>query len=75
MDTDALVTRIKSEFNEPGHVPDAAAGRACMGNRPGRVREVVERLVAEQFLLDPERRARALRVWRLQRPRLPRSPA
>jgi hypothetical protein len=51
MDTDALVTRIKSEFNEsPGMCLTLRQGARLWGIAPEDCAKLVERLVAEQFL-------------------------
>ena len=51
MDTDALVTRIKSEFNEsPGMCLTLRQGARLWGIAPEECAKVVERLVAEEFL-------------------------
>ena len=51
MDTDALVTRIKSEFNEsPGMCLTLRQGARLWGIAPEECAKVVDRLVAEQFL-------------------------
>jgi len=51
MDTDALVVRIKSEFNEsPGMCLTLRQGARLWGIAPEECAKVVERLVAEEFL-------------------------
>lgn len=51
MDTDALVTRIKSEFNEsPGMCLTLRQGARLWGIAPEDCAKLVDRLVAEQFL-------------------------
>ena len=51
MDTDALVTRIKSEFNEsPGMCLMLRQGARLWGIAPEDCAKLVDRLVAEQFL-------------------------
>jgi hypothetical protein len=51
MDTDALVTRIRSEFNEsPGMCLTLRQGARLWGIGPEECAKVVDRLVAEQFL-------------------------
>jgi hypothetical protein len=51
MDTDALVTRIKSEFNEsPGMCLTLRQGARLWGIAPEECAKVVDRLVAEHFL-------------------------
>ena len=51
MDTDALVTRIKSEFNEsPGMCLTLRQGARLWGIAPEECAKVVDRLVAEDFL-------------------------
>ena len=51
MDTDALVTRIKSEFNEsPGMCLTLRQGARLWGIGPEECATVVDRLVAEKFL-------------------------
>ena len=51
MDTDALLTRIKSEFNEsPGMCLTLRQGARLWGIPPEECARVVERLVAEDFL-------------------------
>ena len=51
MDTDALVTRIKSEFNEsPGMCLTLRQGARLWGIAPEECAKVVDRLVAEEFL-------------------------
>ena len=51
MDTDALVVRIKSEFNEsPGMCLTLRQGARLWGIAPEECAKVVDRLVAEEFL-------------------------
>jgi hypothetical protein len=51
MDTDALVIRIKAEFNEsPGMCLTLRQGARLWGIAPEECVTVVERLVAEEFL-------------------------
>jgi hypothetical protein len=51
MDTDALVTRIKSEFNEsPGMCLTLRQGARLWGIAPEECAKVVDRLIQEQFL-------------------------
>jgi hypothetical protein len=51
MDTDALVTRIRSEFNEsPGMCLTLRQGARLWGIAPEECAKVVDRLVAERFL-------------------------
>jgi len=51
MDTDALVTRIRSEFNEsPGMCLTLRQGARLWGIAPEECAKVIDRLVAEQFL-------------------------
>jgi hypothetical protein len=51
MDTDALVTRIKSEFNEsPGMCLTLRQGARLWGIAPEECAKLVDLLVAEQFL-------------------------
>ena len=51
MDTDALATRIRSEFNEsPGMCLTLRQGARLWGIAPEECAKVVDRLVAEQFL-------------------------
>ena len=51
MDTDALVTRIKSEFNEsPGMCLTLRQGARLWGIAPEECAKLVERLVEEEFL-------------------------
>jgi hypothetical protein len=51
MDTEALVTRIKSEFNEsPGMCLTLRQGARLWGIAPEECVKVVDRLVEEQFL-------------------------
>ena len=50
-DTDALVTRIKSEFNEsPGMCLTLRQGARLWGIAPEECARIVDRLVSEQFL-------------------------
>jgi len=51
MDTDVLVTRIKSEFNEsPGMCLTLRQGARLWGIAPEDCEKVIDRLIAEQFL-------------------------
>jgi hypothetical protein len=51
MDTEALLTRIKSEFNEsPGMCLTLRQGARLWGIAPDECAKVVERLVLENFL-------------------------
>jgi hypothetical protein len=51
MDTDALVTRIKSEFYEsPGMCLTVRQGARLWGIAPEECARIVDRLVSEQFL-------------------------
>jgi hypothetical protein len=51
MDADALVTRIKSEFNEsPGMCLTVRQGARLWGIAPEECAKLVDRLVSEEFL-------------------------